>query len=192
MTPAPLTAPPPKKFIPAGFVVWAQFFPGEPEFTKGSKPRGSRADGVRYEAKAQEYLRKTLAPATEGSDSSQSLELLSSPWLVYKSGNREARDRFCQPDALLINSERKHITIVEIKLQHTAAAWWQVRQLYEPVLRRIYTNYSFSALEIVKWLDPSVAFPETFYYAKSPLDRGEDNESKSKFGVHIFDPRGRW
>lgn len=176
---------PPKKFIPAGFVVWASFFPGEPEFTKGAKPRGARADGVRYERKAQEYLAKHVP---EGSQ----LELLSSPWLVFKSGSREARDRFCQPDALLINSEAKHITIVEIKLQHTAFAWWQVRQLYEPVLRRVYTNYTFSALEIVKWLDPSIAFPETFYYAKSVLDRGEDNESKSKFGVHIFDPRGRW
>lgn len=177
--------PAPKKFLPAGFVVWAQFFPGEPPFTKSSKPRGSRADGVRYETKTQEYLKQTVAKE-------EGLELIQSPWLVFKSGSRDARDRFCQPDSLIVNKEAKHITIVEVKLQHTSFAWWQVRQLYEPVLRRIYTNHTFSALEIVKWLDPSVAFPETFYYAKSPLDRGEENESKSRFGVHIFDPRGRW
>ena len=173
------TGLPPKKFAPAGFVVWAQNFPHEPQFLRGTKPKGSRAEGVRYEAKVQEFLRSKFPPES----------LISSPWFVFKSGSHAARDRFCQPDALLIDSEAKHVTIIEIKLQHTAFAWWQVRQLYEPVLRRVYTNHTFSALEIVKWLDPNIAFPETFYYAESVEDRGSGT---SKFGVHIFDPRGRW
>lgn len=176
-----MTPQAPKKFIPAGFVVWAQFYPGQPEFTKNHKARGSRAEGLRYEKKAQEYLEKQL-------EQGQDLELIQSPWLVFKSGDRNSRDRFCQPDSLLVDLSNRHITIIEIKLQHTASAWWQVRQLYEPVLRRIYTNYTFSALEIVKWLDPDVAFPETFYYAENIFDRN----SEHKFGVHIFDPRGRW
>lgn len=182
-------ASPPKKFIPAGFVVWAQFYPGQPQFTNTSKPRGSRADGIRYEQKAQAYLRKGFEADPFGRfRNDDGWELLPSPWLVFKAGSRDARDRFCQPDALLVNQELKHCAIVEIKLQHTPHAWWQVRQLYEPVLRRVYTNYAFSAMEIVKWLDPSIAFPETFYYAQNPLDRN----SEHKFGVHIFDPRGRW
>jgi hypothetical protein len=205
--------PSPKKFIPAGFVVWAQFYPGEPQFTKNKKASGARANGIRYEKKVQEYLRKQVEggggccgncktpwpkdsssppcddsfctfPYREGGQ----LELIPSPWLVFKSGDRNSRDRFCQPDSLLVDTERKHITIVEIKLQHTSAAWWQIRQLYEPVLRRIYTNYTFSAMEIVKWLDPQTPFPETFFYAESVFDQN----SEAKFGVHIFDPRGRW
>lgn len=172
--------PPPKKFIPAGFVVWAQFFPGEPSFKKRTqKARGSQAEGIRYETKAQEYLAKSVP---------EGWELIPSPWLVFKSGSADSRDRFCQPDSLLVNVEKKHVRIVEVKLQHTSYAWWQVRHLYEPVLKRIYTNYSFSAVEIVKWLDPQTAFPENFFYAQTPL---EEHEEK-KFGVHIFDPRGRW
>src|SRR5687767_874009 len=107
--------PSPKKFIPAGFVVWAQFYPGQPEFTKNKKATGARANGLRYEKKAQEYLRKQWQEREDRCAIPEGTltELATSPWLVFKSGDRNSRDRFCQPDALIIDTEKKHITIVE-------------------------------------------------------------------------------
>lgn len=171
---------PPRKFVPAGFVTWAQFAPDEPDYIKTNKKRvtGARAAGLRYEAKAKIMLQRTIPEA----DSNNSNQLLVGPWLMFKAGNDKIR--YCQPDALLIDLENKRVVIYEIKLQHTSQAWWQVRKLYQPVLERIYTNYSFVCVEVVKWLDAHAAFPETFYYAESPMDLTD-----GKFGVHIYDGR---
>lgn len=171
-----LSLPPglPSNFSPAGFVYWAQFFPGEPGHIKPSKPRGARAEGIRYEKKVQKFL----SGAHWGE-----YKLIASPWIIFRTGESK-RDRFCQPDALLINTETKHIVVIEVKLQHTQVAWWQVRQLYEPVLRVIYPGYSFTPLEIVRWLDTRAAFPETFRHCENILPL-----TGPQFGVHIYDPR---
>lgn len=51
---------------------------------------------------------------------------------------------------------------MEIKYQHTSDAWWQVEHLYLPVLRWAFPPdlWSFARVEVVKWYDPAVAFPE--------------------------------
>lgn len=171
------TPTPPAKFSPAGSVYWAQFFPGTPSHAKNIRAKGARAEGIRYEKKALEYLKKQVEKRKD------EYELILSPWLVFRSG-QNPKDRFAQPDALLYHQESKTITIVEVKLQHTAAAWWQVRQLYEPILRHIYPGFRFEALEIVRWLDPRTPFPETFFYAENVFET-----ESGKFGVHIYDPR---
>lgn len=174
--------PPPRKFIPAGFVTWAQFLPGEPDYIAKSKKKvtGARAQGLRYERKSKEMLEKRFADwAANGNPD---CELLLGPWINFKSSGDKLR--YCQPDALLIDTAGKSIVIFEIKLQHTAQAWWQVRKLYEPVLERIYSGFSFTAIEVVKWFDAHQTFPETFYYAENPFDL-----QLSRFGVHIYDGR---
>lgn len=168
----------PERFVPAGDVTWAAFIPGSPSFISSKKVSGTRAQGVRYEKRAQAYLKRMIDLTGTAGES-----LLQSPWLAFKA-NGSLRERYCQPDAVLVDTSNKHITIFEVKLQHTSAAWWQVRQLYEPVLRVIYPGFSFSAIEIVKWLEPKTTFPETFFYAENIFAR-----DGSKFGVHIYDPR---
>lgn len=171
-----LTRPPglPSNFSPAGFVYWAQFFPGQPSHIKPQRARGARAEGIRYEKKVQEFLKKQ-----DWGD----YELIPSPWIIFRTGESK-RDRFCQPDALLVNVKTKHIVVIEIKLQHTQNAWWQIRQLYEPVLRIIYPGYTFSPIEIVRWLDSRAVFPETFRHCEAVLPI-----TGPQFGVHIYDPR---
>ena len=91
----------------------------------------------------------------------------------------------CQPDGLLIDIPEGRITIIEIKLQHTPAAWWQLEMLYAPVLSSLFAGgkFDFCLVEAVKWLDPSVPFPVTFQ--KLPdITFAEPG----RFGVHICNP----
>jgi len=66
----------------------------------------------------------------------------------------------CQPDALLLFKSGA-VLIVEVKLTHTANAWWQLRKLYEPVVKAL-TNHSHPVyvVEICKSGDPLISFPE--------------------------------
>lgn len=77
------------------------------------------------------------------------------PWIQYQNGAL----RFCQPDALLFLPGNQ-IVIVEAKLTHTADAYWQLRLLYEPVLRILYPEACIHVLEITRSFDPAVAMPE--------------------------------
>lgn len=170
---------PPSRFNPAGEVIWAQFAPEPPSFKSNEKMKGKRHEGMLYEVKAQEYIQETVE---EEKISNKELSYLRSPWITFKSnGDTQNQLRFCQPDGVLIDLAKKHITMIEIKLQHTSDAWWQLRELYEPVLRHIYQGFTFSAVEVVRWLDPHVAFPEIFHFAPSVL-----GVRKNSFGVHIF------
>jgi hypothetical protein len=105
---------------------------------------------MRYEREAKEWLSLfALGDPT--------LTFREGPWLEYedKSGRR-----YCQPDGLLVWAGAKRATILEIKYQHTSDAWYQLKQLYLPVLRVAMPGYSFGLLEIVHWFDPATPWPE--------------------------------
>ena len=119
------------------------------------------------------------------------------PWFRFAQvapyGDSSARSRswsqpwlWCQPDGLDIDIRRGLITIVEFKLQHTSAAWWQTRRLYEPVVKAVFGTelWRFAIVEIVKWFDPDTAFPERFSFIPhlSAITPGG-------FHVHIWNPR---
>ncbi len=165
--------PKPRNFIPAGDVQWAQFAASPPPFmSRPQRLRGARAEGKRYERKAQEYLLQRF-PTT----------YVPGPWLIF--ANRTGRQRWCQPDGLLIDLPAGLIVVVEIKLKHTGAAWWQVERLYTHVLRRAFrAPWRFAALEVVRWFDPHVHFPPPFNFCADP---GE--VTLGSFGVHIWKGR---
>ena len=143
--------PPPHNFTPAGLIHHAEIATQNPPFSIPTPRRGSRAAGARFERKVQSHLRE-----------SRPLSYRASPWIRFNNS------RWCQPDGLDVDNGL--ITIVEIKLQHTAAAWWQTRQLYEPLVRHIFgEEYTYAVLEIVKWLDPHLAFPERFEILDEPF-----------------------
>lgn len=164
--------PPPSKFVPAGNVLAARLSPTPPPFIRKKRYTGRRAEGVRYERKVHSALLELL-PDT----------YVPSPWLHFLAEGEE-RWRWCQPDGLIVNAERGIITCVEVKYSHTADAWWQIRKLYLPVLAALFPAdlWELQAVEVVKWFDPAVRFPEAIEMA-SELDR-----PSRKFKVHIFRP----
>lgn len=92
--------------------------------------------------------------------------------------------RWCQTDGLLIQPQGGLITIVEIKYQHTPDAWFQLRELYEPVVRRAFgPAWEVALLEVVKWYDPSTFFPERHLMCADPL-----HPPIGSIGVHIWAP----
>ena len=167
---------PPRHFNPAGVVTFAELA-DQPSFIpdRGRRRSARKRLGVKYEAKVQEYLEASVPEA-----------YVASPWLRFGASG-EPRLRYCQPDGLLFRFDLGLITIVEIKYQHTALSWWQTRQLYEPVLRHLFPLrlWKFSVLEIVKWFDPDVHFPEEIHLVRDP-----QKPIHNGFGVHIWKPRG--
>lgn len=165
---------PPNNFAPAGVVEWVRHSPTFPPFLNGKKKsRGRRRAGEIYEAKTQ----KVLAEEFGGF-------YVPSPWFQFKSSGHE-RVRWCQPDGLLFDPLGGRITIVEVKLQHTAAAWWQVKLLYHPVLAHFFppSLWDYAFVEVVKWFDRDTLFPERVQLLPH-IALAEVN----RFGVHILKP----
>jgi len=167
--------PPPSRFRPAGEILRSEIAQYAPPFIKQVRRRGRRAEGIRYESKGQAHFLATY-PDT----------YVASPWFRFWPPGAK-RWVWCQPDGLLIDIRRGVITVVEFKLKHTSDAWWQVRHLYQPVVRAcVGVGWEFSAVEVVRWFDPDVAFPEPIRKAPEPGSLDTD-----VFGVHIWSGRRR-
>lgn len=160
--------PAPEGFRPAGRVLSAQF--STPPYLRKKRYTGRRLAGIQYEKKVHEHLEVLYGD-----------KYIRSPWIKFFA---EGKWRWCQPDALVLDILRGRIVIVEVKYQHTSDAWWQVRQLYEPVLRAIFPDllWTFDACEVVKWYDPATAFPEKVVLAQEPAMK------HPAFKVHIYRP----
>ena len=105
-------------------------------------------------------------------------DYLPSPWVRFTDA---AGSHWCQPDGVLTLPQGK--VIVEVKYQHTTEAWYQLRLLYEPVLRCLYPDTPLSVIEVVKWYDCAIVFPEPARLIKNlALHQG------GEFGVHIWKP----
>ena len=146
-------APPPNSFRPAGEVRCVEHSRVPPAFIQNKvevKRRGRQADGVRYEKRGQEWLRRT-----------RSSTYIASPWFHFSTAGFQ--DRWCQLDGLDLNVNEGVATIVEFKLSHCSRAWWQTRRLYEPVVQAwLGSAWKCAIVEVVRWLDPHTAFPEHF------------------------------
>ena len=159
--------PPPRRFHPAGEVISAEFIT-PPAFVVPRRSKNpARASGVRYEKKVHSYLSETYPE-----------EYVIAPWVRFHSrGGTKAL--YCQPDALLL----------EIKIKHTADAWWQVRRLYLPVVQHIFgLDWAYIAVEITKWFDPHTKFPERFEFV-DPAD-SLPKLSPDEFHVYIWNEGG--
>jgi hypothetical protein len=132
------------------------------------KPRkisGRKRKGVKYEAAGQKHF-ASLLPS-----------YLPSPWFHFADAHGT---RYCQPDGIAVFTD--FVLIVEFKYQHTLDAWAQLRLLYQPVVELVFRRESV-VLEVVKWYDCAVAFPEPVRLVENPAEwRGRD------FGVHIWSP----
>lgn len=164
--------------VPAGIVREAKFVP-TPQFIKPIKATGARRTGVLYEKKAQEYI------AREVGLSDRPVEVFSARWIAFASeGDPAGTIRYCQPDCVLVEREARKITAIEIKLQHCYEAYKQLRKLYEPVLRFMFPEFAFAAVELVQWHEPHVVFPEKYYHEAKLT-----NAEPGRIALHIWNPR---
>lgn len=162
----------PLGFKPAGKVLWARHSLSAPAFLKKLPRKGRRLQGIKYERKVHDFF-SALYPG-----------YITSPWLQFKAKGFD-RLRWCQPDALLLDPRAGLCTIIEVKYQHTDMAYWQMKELYQPVLAAILSPdlWEFRFLEIVKWYDPATSFP-----VEPQLCSNLDVVKAGEVGVHIWKP----
>ena len=137
-----------------------------------NKKRGKAREGLRYEKKVHEEFTRRYPSL-----------YVPSLWLEYENAKDSYLHR-CQPDGLLFNFPLSRIIVIEVKLKHTAQAYYQLRNLYLPVLSLIFppSLWELVPCEVVKWFDPSTTFPSPTRLCREPLyaSRGKN------FNVHIF------
>ena len=144
--PLPSQLIPRKSFRPAGRVLCAEYMTGPPKFpTPGTTSKAQRL-GKRYETKV---IRKIKKLDIEG--------FVFGPWISFMSGSGSLRS--CQPDMLWFNSRTKKGIIFEIKYTHTIDAYYQLVELYFPVVAKLHPEYEFSLVELTRSYDPAIQFP---------------------------------
>lgn len=112
---------------------------------KGEEKIARFQDGRRYENKVYEFrLEPLLSPLGN---------LQREPCFRFSNGHRS---RFCFPDALLVLNSGG--VIIEIKTRHTYDAWYQLTELYHPVVQKALGG-DFKFLEVVREYDPGVRLP---------------------------------
>jgi hypothetical protein len=130
-----------------------------PSFIRREKLFGARAEGVRYEKKVREKLRRLVAERPE-------LDLALAQWIEFQ--DDEGR-KWAEVDAFVQNRQSRNAICFEVKLRHTPSAWFQLWKLYVPLLQHALSGFRWEGVEVVKWFDPSTGFPEPFSLTPSPF-----------------------
>lgn len=161
---------PPRGFRAADNIEWVKHSQVTPSFVTQKRLKGSRGQGLRYEKQLHKHLSELSG-----------CFYVPGPWFQFSTYDHGVR--WCQPDGLLFFPYTGQITIVECKLQHTSDAWWQLKWLYQPVLRQLFppSLWKFALLEIVKWYDPQTPFPESHRRVPSIF-----SAHPGEFSVHIW------
>ena len=172
---SPIRCPPPSRFLPADSVRSARLLESQPPFIRRRRARGAKARGVSYERKVHGYLERFCATQV-------GMLYRREQWVEFVDLSGK---RWCQIDGLMVDTIKKHVTIVEVKYKHCSDAWWQLWRLYLPVVRAIYKEYSHACLEVVRWFDPATAFPSEIQSVRLPSDLLLGHV----IGVHVWNPQ---
>jgi hypothetical protein len=127
--------------------------------------------GLRYEARALAHLAEVLEGGFEPSK-----------WFRFAGATGI---RYCQVDGLL-HSEAV-TAIFEVKVTFTSDAWWQLRHLYEPVVRKALLPARLALVIVCKSFDPAAAFPEPVNHLRG-LDRQLIERSGDQISVYSWRP----
>jgi hypothetical protein len=136
----------------------------------------AQAAGLRFETKARLYLQELNSKFPLG----QWFSL--GTWFSFKD---DSGDRICQIDGLYERVDGT-VVILEIKRSHTVDAWWQLRTLYQHVVKAWLEDHPVRVVEICQSFDPMVAFPEPTFLRPLTCDFHEDY-----FYVNRLDLRGK-
>lgn len=105
-----------------------------PSFIPVSRPRGTKALGLRFERRVGALLRR------------QFHEVHSGEWFEFVDAKRQG---VCQIDHYIVL--HSHIILCECKLSEAEAAWPQMKDLYAPILERHY-GLPVARVQIVRHL----------------------------------------
>lgn len=109
-------------------------------YQRASGRSAAQKNGLRYE----ENVQRTLLALDH--------RYLASPFVRFSD---DSGQRYCVPDGVLDSAAG--FVVYEVKFQHTADAWWQLRKLYQPVLEKL---KPVRVVEICHIYDPATPFPE--------------------------------
>ena len=110
-------------------------------YTHRTKSSASQKAGLAYEKKAKSFLRNRFQE-----------RVTLGQWFKFYDGYRT---RYCQPDAIV--QDHTGIMIIEIKLRFSDLAWWQLKELYLPIVKKYYHASSCQLLVLCKSFDPNCA-----------------------------------
>lgn len=121
---------PPRGFTAAGTVSEARLSDSEPFFATAAKrvfPSTRHLRGIRYE--------KAVAEAVQAWGGQHGVAVAVGPWFTFYSAPPAAW-RWCQPDLVLDPGSDQPLVILEVKLVFEPLAWWQLAELYRPVIEK--------------------------------------------------------
>jgi hypothetical protein len=174
LAPSPSLPPKPRGFRPAGRVRIASrvnMARRHPDHI----PVNRYKEGLKYEKKALTHL--------QGEFQNSSSHFCIEPCFRFSNGHRS---RFCFPDAILLLPDQLFDVVIEIKTRHTFDGWWQLTQLYRPVVKKALQR-EVKLLEVVRSYDPGVALPEE---ETRVLDRASDViGSNAPYNIYIWTGR---
>jgi len=136
---------PPRKFRAAGGVRSAWLCEGP--FAGRTPLRGSAAQkaGVRYERRIHDLLAQCFQQ--EGFAKGQWFQFLDE-------GNNR---RYCQVDGL---TTKGPLILFEVKIRFTSDAYFQLHQLYKPVVEKAFGRPVDALVQVCRYYDPASPFPE--------------------------------
>ena len=118
----------------------------KPGFVKPFNMNGKQKASKHYEKVAQFYLKQCFGD-----------NFYPSVWLKYVERRGQ---RWCECDGVMANKETKEVIIFEMKLKHTARAWWQLHKKYLPVLQFAFKDWHFRVVEMTNVHDPEIVYPD--------------------------------
>lgn len=81
----------------------------------------------------------------------------SNVWFHYQS---HGTWHWCQPDGILVQPELERITIFECKLKHTDRSYYQLMDLYLPVVSAAFgSGFNYFLVEVCCTYDPAIPYP---------------------------------
>lgn len=137
----PPNRPPRGIYIPRGPISNVRFG-GHVPTSKGRT--GAQKAGLAFESKVHDVL-----------EAIYEVDYRRSPSVLFE--DRSGLHRAIPDGILKVGAD---LVIVEIKLRHTSRAWWQLKRLYEPLLRTmVVRGTQVFCVEIVRSYDPDEPFP---------------------------------
>lgn len=148
---------PPRRFRSAEGVVEARREPSGPFATPSLRGKSEAQKlGIRYERKVLKELSVEYGA-----------RFAPSQWFSYRVSGDTSR-RWCQVDGFLASSPNEDsLTLFEVKSRFTSDAWYQLRQLYAPVVGCVYPTASLRLVVICRSFDPWTPFPEAYSVLES-------------------------
>ena len=98
-------------------------------------PTGVRGKGLRYEVQV-----------TKDLETYENWSGVPGPWFEFES--LQGKLSYAQPDWLGFNFHTGVICIAEIKLSRVEKAWWQLNQLYKPLVAAVFPQWDIALLEV--------------------------------------------